>query len=402
METRGIGRRKLLGHVGSAVAGAAIAAPATAALLDSRSSDRGSRSPGGIAATPVISPYGAHQPGIAAPPPAASTLVALDLHDDVDRAAVVRLMKVWTTDVVALAEGRAVPGDPARDLSQPARLTVTVGLGRAPVRRFGLDAPGLVAVPAMKHDRLEERWSGGDLVLVVGGADGTSVAHAVRTLVRDARPFASVRWQQSGTWRGTDGAGKRVTGRNLFAQVDGSANALPDTDLFDRTVWIPRGPWTGGTTLVVRRILMDMDEWERLTRVEMEASVGRDLATGAPLTGGEELTDIDPDAREEGRWVIARDAHALRAHPSLNGGARIHRIGANFTETVTDARGTRVETGLLFSSYQVDVERQFTRIQQSLDESDALNEWTTAVGSAEFAVLPGFREGGWLGDGVIG
>lgn len=399
METHGIGRRRLLGHVGSAVAGAALAAPATAALVgSSRESVGAAPAPG---ANRRLSPYGAHQPGIAAPPSAATTIVALDLHRGIDRAALGRLLKVWSTDVVALTEGRAVPGDPARDLAQAAELTVTVGVGHEPVRRFALDAPGLHPVPPMRHDRLQERWSGGDLVLVVGGADGTSVAHAMRTLVRDAKPFASLRWQQSGTWRGTDASGQRVTGRNLFAQVDGSANPKVGSDLFDRTVWVQRGPWSGGTTLVVRRIAMDMDEWERLTRTEMEASLGRDLATGAPLTGGGEFTDIDPTAKEDGRWVIARDAHALRSHPSLNGGARIHRKAANWTQTVTDALGTRVESGLLFSSYQADIDRQFTRIQHTLDESDALNEWTVAIGSAEFAILPGFREGGWLGDTLL-
>mgnify|MGYP001364699429 CR=1 FL=1 len=31
----------------------------------------------------------------------------------------------------------------------------------------------------------------------------------------------------------------------------------------------------------------------------------------------------------------------------------------------------------------------------------ALNEWTTATGSATFAVLPGIAEGDWLGRGVL-
>jgi dye decolorizing peroxidase len=39
--------------------------------------------------------------------------------------------------------------------------------------------------------------------------------------------------------------------------------------------------------------------------------------------------------------------------------------------------------------------------QQHLDRADALNRWTTAIGSAEFAVLPGFRPGGWLGQGLF-
>jgi dye decolorizing peroxidase len=86
-----------------------------------------------------------------------------------------------------------------------------------------------------------------------------------------------------------------------------------------------------------------------------------------------------------------------RSHPSLNGGARIFRKGANY-EVVDTERG---EVGLLFSSYQADISAQFVPIQVALDEADELNEWTTAVGSAEFAVLPGFAEGDWLGRSLL-
>ena len=40
-------------------------------------------------------------------------------------------------------------------------------------------------------------------------------------------------------------------------------------------------------------------------------------------------------------------------------------------------------------------------MQQRLDLADLLNEWTTATGSAVFAVMPGFAEGGWLGDTLL-
>ena len=144
---------------------------------------------------------------------------------------------------------------------------------------------------------------------------------------------------------------------------------------------------------------MDLPTWDRLTRDEQERSVGRDLATGAPLTGGTELDDVDLRARRDGRLVLARDSHVRRSHPSLNGGARIFRKGANYEEHDPDTGAT--EAGLLFTSAQADLTRQLVPIQRSLDQADALNEWTTAIGSAEAAVLPGFGEGEWLGQSLL-
>ena len=41
-------------------------------------------------------------------------------------------------------------------------------------------------------------------------------------------------------------------------------------------------------------------------------------------------------------------------------------------------------------------------LQRALDDSDALNEWTTAIGSAVFAVPPGYAKGGWVGETLLG
>ena len=86
-------------------------------------------------------------------------------------------------------------------------------------------------------------------------------------------------------------------------------------------------------------------------------------------------------------------AHALRARPAQNGGARIFRKGANYS--------TGEDSGLVFMSFQASVEGQFVPVQTALDREDALNEWTTALGSAVFAVLPGFDEGDWLGSTLL-
>src|SRR5690606_23337356 len=128
-------------------------------------------------------------------------------------------------------------------------------------------------------------------------------------------------------------------------------NPRPGSDLFDQTVWIPEGPWRGGTTLVVRRIRMDLPTWDELTRSEQEGSMGRDLATGAPLTGGRELDDVRLSARDGERFVVAPLSHVRRSHPSTNGGRRIFRKAANYEV----ANGSETEAGLLFQSYQRDL-----------------------------------------------
>lgn len=402
-----VGRRGFLGAVGSAVAGAAAGSMATAAAI------RGDDEPGSHAvAAPAredggrtISPFGAHQPGVAAPTAAVSDMVALDLlpplHRTHDRDALGRLMRIITGDVVALTQGRAAPGDPVPWLAgEEADVTVTVGFGpRLLTREWGMLGPaGWRQVPPMRHDRLEEQWNGGDIGLFVAARDSTTAGHVVRRLVADAAPFARLRWRQQGSWNGFRSGGHRMTGRNHFGQVDGSANPQPDSELFDQTVWVTDGPWAGGTTVVLRRIRMDMPTWDALTRPQQERSMGRRLEDGAPLTGGGEFDDVDLEARDaDGRLVIARQSHVRRSHPSLNGGARIFRKGTNYEVVGKDGS----EVGLLFSSYQADLGAQFVPIQTSLDELDELNVWTTAVGSAEFAVLPGFAEGGWLGETLL-
>lgn len=396
-----LGRRGFLGYAGSAAAGAAVTGVGVV-TLGGESAPAGPPS-GAAPAGRTLSPYGAHQPGVLAPAPRFVEQVSLDLAGDVDRDAVARLMRLWTGDIEALTSGRPAPGDTAPWLAAGnADLTVTVGVGLGALsgRRLASPPAGFVDVPAMRHDRLEPAWSGGDLVLLVGGGDGTTVAHAVRRLVADARPFAALRWRQQGFWNGVDERGRPMTGRNLFGQVDGSGN--PREGLRDVTVWIRDGPWAGGTTLVLRRIRMDLDRWDRLTGDQQEAALGRRLADGAPLSGGEELDGLDLSVRAGGRPVIPLDAHARRAHPSVNGGARILRKGASYVREVPGPDGQRLEHGLLFASFQADLERQFLPIQRSLDASDALNAWTTAVGSASFAILPGFEEGGWLGQSVLG
>jgi dye decolorizing peroxidase len=149
----------------------------------------------------------------------------------------------------------------------------------------------------------------------------------------------------------------------------------------------------GGSAFVLRRIRMELDTWDMVDRPGREQSVGRRLADGAPLTGGDERTPADFEAKDAlGFTVIPRDAHIRRAH-SVDPSERIVRRAVNYTD---DA-----ESGLLFGCYQRDPLRQFVPIQQRLDEADMLNQWITHTGSAVFAILPGFKPGGTIGESLL-
>ena len=312
-----------------------------------------------------------------------------------DKAALGRLMRLWTNDIVALSAGRPAPGDTAPELSVAnVALTVTVGFGPR-LFALGLTKPrGFIDIPPMSHDRLQPAWTGGDLLILVGADDATSVVHAVRRLVADAAPFAKPLWRQTGFWNSAGPDGQPVTGRNLFNQVDGTGNPQPGTPEFDSTVWTDDG-WT---TLAVRRIKLNLDTWDELTRSEQERAVGRKLSNGAPLTGAAEHDELDLDQRDaDGRPVIAENSHARLSHHSTNDGRRIFRKGLNYTQ---DTGATR-ESGLIFLSYQADLVSQFLPILTRLDAADALNEWTTTIGSAAFAIPPGFKPGGWLGQTLL-
>lgn len=406
----GLGRRGFFGLAGAGAAGAVA--------LGVQASRNGSQDAPGAAKTPAAKtpgggdprgqsydPHGEHQPGIITPVPAATTLVALELVAGTTKDALRRLLTVLSHDIEALMAGIPVPGDPQPDLAQPTvSLSVTVGLGPGVFRIPGLTTSlpnGLADVPGLVHDRLRPQWNGGDLLLLVSADDATTVAHACRILTRDARTFASVRWTQQASWRGVDGQGAPTTGRNLFGQLDGTGNTVASAD---EVIWSDGSqPWfAGGTTLVVRRIEMNMTTWDELVRDRQERVIGRNLSTGAPLTGEQELDDLDLSATgADGAPVIALDAHARLAHPTQNRGRTMFRRSMNYTHT-ENADGVQVTTsGLVFMAFQQSIPEVFTPIQQRLDQSDALNEWTTAIGSAVFAVPGGWQPGGIIAGGLF-
>ena len=417
------GRRALLtgGAAGAGIGavlgiGAALGIPALRdAATGSGTGDAGrtgTTGEGGIDATGFggesLPCHGAHQAGVTTAPVAHARYVAYTLRPETDRAALERMFRILTGDIEGLTSGRAPLADPEPELAaRPSNLTITIGVGPGLVERIdAARVPAWLApLPAFARDRLDGRHDGGDLLVLLQADDPLPLAHAARMLERDLRSFAEVHWSQQGfrQARGSEPSG--TTMRNLMGQVDGTINPAPADEDFASLVWIDRGDdradggsdvpaWLhGGSALVLRRIRMQLDTWDMVDRPGREQTIGRSLADGSPLTGGDEHTPVDFDAKNaNGLPVIPSYAHVRRAH-STDPGERIFRRSTNYDEGG--------ESGLLFACYQRDPLTQFVPIQRRLDELDLLNEWVEHTGSAVFAILPGFTSVTGLGDTLL-
>lgn len=354
------------------------------ALLDRRAE-------GAVGATAVPF-HGAHQSGIETPLQSVAMLLGFTLRPECECEQLRALLRLWSTDAALLQAGRPAMGDAAPELARtPASLTVTIGLAYSAFERAGVADKWpftATSIPSYSIDQLDPRWSGGDLFLQICANDAVTVSHAARELAKDARPFATVAWRQTGTMPHA-GVNPGETPRNLMGFKDGTGNPLPGTNVFAETVWNDgvAQPWfAGGSSVVIRRIRMQLDLWEKLTPQAMEASIGRYITTGAPLGGTNEFELPDLVTRDaQGEPLIPGSAHIRRAILDKD----IYRRVFNYDDGPDD-------TGLLFIAYGADVQ-QYLEIQASLAEEDALNTWTTPVGSAMFAVPPGAPDG-WVGE----
>lgn len=405
-------RRKTPGRTGATrrqflLGGAVAGAGAVAAIgVDAAVRATGSQAVDAAASTPlngdeIVPFYGVHQAGIDTDAQAHGLFLGLTLNEDIDRAGLVRLMRVLTDDAARLTQGEAALADSEPELSaSPARLTVTFGFGPSFVAVAQGTAPAWLApLPAFGVDQLRPEFTGGDLLIQVASDDPLTVSHAARMLLKDSRSFASSRWSQAGFRRAHGTVKPGTTMRNLFGQVDGTTNPEPGTSDFDEVVWSREGWMSGGTGAVIRRIHMNLDKWDRLDRGGRDQSVGRLQSNGAPLTGTAEFDEPDFDAKTAiGFSLIPEFSHMRRAR-SENTSERIFRRGYNYDEAPTG--GQISDSGLIFVSFQADVERQFTPIQRRLDELDLLNEWTTPIGSAVFAMPPGCQPGGFIGETLL-
>ncbi|WP_261562913.1 Dyp-type peroxidase [Frankia tisae] len=346
-----------------------------------------------------------HQPGIADTALGWLVFTAYDLtaaDPGTARSSLAAVLRAWTSGAAALTTGPAPGGGRAG-------LTVTVGLGASALRHAGLDGrvPGELAdIPAMPGDQLDPARGGGDLGVQVCATDPATAIAAAARMGALAAPFAAARWEQRGFQpTASDSANPPDVHRNLMGQLDGMSNLQPGTPQFDQAVWASGEPaWMrDGSYLVIRRIRMLFDAWNRLTGTDRDEVIGRRESDGVPLSagpGGTAFTVPDINVRRaDGRFAIAADAHVRVSSPPANGGAVLFRRGYSYDDGL-DSTGTR-DAGLFFMAYQADPRTAFVPIQQSMAASDALNTFTRHTSSALFAVPPMPRPGGYLAQALL-
>ncbi|WP_291081829.1 Dyp-type peroxidase [Dietzia sp. UBA5065] len=411
--SRGLSRRSVLAGgvaavVGGGAAGALAGYSGRGVVDDDEVVDWQTVADSQVVGSATVPFYGPHQAGITTLPQSNAAFVAFDIVEGATRAEIQGVLRAWTQDAARLTQGYGGLADLEPELAvDPARLTVTIGLGPGFFQAVGMpDArpSWLEQLPAFPQiDKLEDRWSEGDLLLQICADDPLTVSHAARILASGVRGVARQKWAQRGFRRavGTDPTGQ--TQRNLFGQIDGTVNPREDEVDFDQVVFSDGSSsdgqvqrWMrGGSALVLRRIRMTMDTWEGIDRKSRELTIGRTLDTGAPLTGTAEHDPADFDAIDDaGLPVIPAESHMARARQLNRGEAMLRRP---YSYDDPPEGGEISNTGLLFAAYMADPVRTYIPVQQRLAEKDALNTWTVPIGSAVFAIPPGVSEGGYVG-----
>ncbi|MGP6173035.1 Dyp-type peroxidase [Corynebacterium sp. A21] len=405
----GLSRRGFLSGLGLGAGGMALTACTTAPAEVPTST-----APEPHLGTATVAFDGPHQAGIATPAQANLNLIAFNLRDGVDKRGVQRLMRLWTEDARRLTQGQAPLGSLEPELAAaPANLTITCGFGPSLFAAVGMaeQRPAWLApIPDFSRDQLDGRWGQSDLVVQICADDPLALAHATRHMIRAGVDYARTYWIQQGFLDARGVRQEDETPRNLFGQKDGTVSARTAEDMVEQ-VWIDEGPqWArGGSAMVVRRVFMNVDTWEILDRTSREVSIGRDLAEGAPLSGEREFDVADLSLSDAtGLPVIDPDSHMARSMPPVDHPEQvIHRRSYNYDLPPDAALSEAMETegvpvlansGLVFICFQKDPGRQFTPIQQRLDESDRLNQWITHIGSAVYFLPPGVTAEDSAGD----
>lgn len=411
----GVSRRSLLlGTAGGTVLGALAGGGAAAAVTMPRSAPD-SADEDVVRLNRSFPFYGVpHQAGVQTEQQRYSVFMTFDVTSPlVDDLKV--LLARWSAAIAQMVEGRTIgqvaPDGPsavgadtgeALDLA-PAGLTVTVGLGPGVFdRRFGLASrkPALLAeLPALPSDQLQAASSGGDLSVQACADDPQVAYHAIRNLARMARGTASTRWTVVGFGRAAAGA-NQSTPRNLMGFKDGTRNLKSEAD-YRRFVWADEAGWAaGGTYQVVRKIQMNIENWDGDTIADQQAVFGRSKVAGAPLTGRREFDAPDFAHRAKGAedTTIPATSHIALAAHEHNGGIKILRRGYNYTDGLNSFG--QLDAGLLFIAYMNDPDH-FTTLQRRLGSSDRLNEYIQHIGSGLFYVPRAPKRGSFLAQGLF-
>ena len=351
--------------------------------------------------------YGKRQSGITTPIQRQVYFAVLDLATE-DLDTIRGIFKSWTTYIARMMQGELVEAYKSNTMLPPTdtgeavgmgteRLTITVGVSPSFLEKLNLTGkklPELEELPKFARDQLQEDFTGGDICIQACAEDAQVAFHAVRNLLRKGREHLTLKWSQTGYAAITS---QGSTPRNLFGFKDGTAN-VTSQDNFDRVIWCDQDNWMkNGTYLIVRRVQMHLETWDRTSLREQENTFGRHRDSGAPFGAVDEFDPVDLELKDDkGNLVIPEDCHVRLAKEV---GEEIYRRAFSYANGI-DPRTGQFDAGLLFISFQKDPQ-QFIKVQKNLGTKDKLNEYITHVGSGLFAILPGVEEGGYLGQSLF-
>ncbi len=357
----------------------------------------------------VMAFLGQHQAGIVTPDVATALVAALDVTAK-SPAELGRLFKTLTERIQYLMTGGKLesldikyPPSGSGILGPsfpPDNLTVTVAVGASLFdQRYGLAAlrpRHLSEMPKFPNDRLDPSLCHGDLLLQFCANHNETNIHALRDILKQLSGLAVLRWQINGFQQpDSDPHPKRTTVRNMMGFKDGTANLNPnEAGLMNRLVWVQPNQnepaWSaGGTYQVVRVIRMFVEFWDRTPLDEQEEIFGRSRDSGAPL-GHKHEEDIPNYSKDPKGKLIPLDAHIRLANPrtSKTEANRILRKGFHYSRGIDKAG--QMDMGLLFVSFQQDVQRGFETVQNRLN-GEPLEEYIKPIGGGYFFALPGVR-----------
>jgi len=364
----------------------------------------------------IVSFWSEHQAGIITPQQAHTYFAAFDLvtHKVDD---VVKMLKVWTEAATKMTKGELTTADGGEALGlSPSRLTLTFGFGSSLFVKEGKDRYGLAALrpdalvdmPKFNGDQLLPEKTGGDISVQACADDPQVAFHAIRQLTRLAGGTATIRWTQTGFM---SGGGGKETPRNLQGFKDGTQN--PKQQEMNKFVWVnSEGPaWMrGGSYLVVRRIRMALEHWDNTDAQFQEEVIGRYKVSGAPLGMKREFDTLDLKATDkDGNPIIPENAHVRLAAAVNNDNVQILRRGYSYNDGADFTaerwppwrQGIEYDAGLLFIAYQSDLRTGFISMFDKMSKLDALNQFVTHTGGGFFAVVPGVRQGEFIGQSLF-
>jgi deferrochelatase/peroxidase EfeB len=135
---------------------------------------------------------------------------------------------------------------------------------------------------------------------------------------------------------------------------------------------------------------MFVERWDRTALAEQQTIIGRDKASGAPLSMSDEHDTPDYQSDPTGAR-IPLIAHIRLANPRTpqTEPNRILRRGYNYSRGLSNAG--QLDMGLLFVCFQADLGAGFLTVQRRLN-GEPLEEYVKPFGGGYFFVLPGVHE----------